>query len=186
MVYQRSFKVGGIVSECINEGRVVVAANSSEGPGAYSAGISGGCGYNSLGTITSCINLGDIEATANVLEARLGGIVGIGSKAGSTVIVENSYNAGQIIGGWIRSGVLAYEMPTGYGTHVIQNNYWVVEKGADYGRAMISSNVGTTPTTETALKEQDAETINLGDAYSKKQSNINKGYPVLKWQLGEN
>lgn len=146
----------------------------------YAGGISSSCGWGSKGSIINCINLGNVEAYTSVENSRIGGIAGLGSRSGSTCIIENSYSIGNLTG-TTTGGILAIILLYDQGTNTLNNNYWLEGCGATNGiGGENSSNTGAEKKTAEELKSL---ATTLGTEYSDPSSGLNKDYPILTWQI---
>ena len=148
----------GTIQKCFNTGEI--SGNRSIG------GISNG------GTIQNCYNTGLVRGTAN----NVGGIVGQNTYGGT---IQNCYNIGEITGAANNIGGIAGR----YFSTSINNCYYNSET---------SNKTDTYATPKTTAEMTLPEfVLALGidnwkedHTYNEKQQ-INNGYPILKWQEGE-
>ncbi len=160
-----------IVMKCYNTGTVQsLGINSSK-----NNNVGGISGY-AANTISECYNLGNVTGTTR----QVGGIVG--SNASSTVLIKqeirNCYNIGNIGKGVYYGGIVG-------GGEGASNCYYLNGKASSGVGGSTSSNgtdTGATAKTETQLK---GLTATLGREFTSDSSNINNGYPILKWQVEE-
>ena len=175
---------GGIVGEQNRFGEIKLCANYGTITGdkkvydnwMFIGGIAGGNGYDSKGTIINCYNAG--EVTSKISDSYIGGISGnvVGGSSGYSII-ENCYNIGKITISTNKGGILG-RLDSAGGNNTVTNNYWLDSCGTTYGRATEKSNINAVLKNDDELKVLALE---LGDAYVDDTTNINEGYPVLKW-----
>ncbi len=129
-------------------------------------GIAGGL----QGTIKNSYNLGIINSS-NVT----GGIAG---QLYLTPTVQNSYNTGTVSS--ISGGLVGNIATTT--TYTLKDNYYL--KGtASYGIASSKSDDVNASPLEKDKMPSVLSVINGDDAFVEDTTNINNGYPILKWQL---
>lgn len=207
---QGYYETGAIVGR--NRGKIINCTNESKVVGDYylTGGIAGRINAtkrNSL--VEKCFNKGEVYSLADMEKGwQTAGIVANASGNNEyQVHINNSYNSGYIhgigrVGGIINFGSyykitnsynvgkLESENKVGNGgivtsinedsNNVLSNNYWLDTCGATYGIYSISSNEGAESKTENELKGLASI---LSDEYIDDVTNINNGYPILKWQL---
>ena len=207
---QGYYETGAIVGR--NRGKIINCTNESKVVGDYylTGGIAGRINAtkrNSL--VEKCFNKGEVYSLADMEKGwQTAGIVANASGNNEyQVHINNSYNSGYIhgigrVGGIINFGSyykitnsynvgkLESENKVGNGgivtsinedsTNILSNNYWLENCGATYGIYSISSNEGAESKTENELKGLASI---LSDEYIDDVTNINNGYPILKWQL---
>lgn len=156
------------ITGCYNTGNI-------DGIIKNAAGIAGQT--NTSVDIENCYNTGSITTTATSAQ-RVGGIAGYGAvSSGQVGKIYNCYNSGVIEGsgqvgtfmGYIYTGFDAKNCFYLEETH--ENSIGFIYEGVDVSDVKI--------VTQEELKEL-VET--LGDAFTK-DSTINNGYPILKWQV---
>lgn len=182
-------KIGGIVGEtegtvskCYNHGNIYTQFSGS---GNGQAGIAGRTGCNNaewgIGHIVNCYNTGAVntkalEATPNYFDSRwIAGITGFTSKSST---VTNCYTVGTIYKGYKDYCAIA---PRGDATTTLVNNY-ALDTIAYYKDF-------EGDTARNGIRKTDAEMkaasflTELGGAYvADKATNVNNGYPILRWQ----
>lgn len=163
------------IEQCYNEGKITLELSNTKSR--QIAGIVGNMGMDTEGTYTgyilNCYNKGEIVSTGSATTLSSAGIINWGRH----IVVKNCYNVG------ILTSVTATSKGINVATELdvtFENNYWLDTCGANYGIGTKNSNVGAEPITSNELKNL-AET--LGDTYTSDTTNINNGYPILKWQL---
>lgn len=167
----------GIINSCYNNAEVY-AKNSSEASGnVYGGGI---LGYN-WGSVRNCYNTGAIKAEGRY--SRTGGVCGFSGKKDG--IIENCYNIGILSGaGKIETyigGICGSNGNSSYSKGSIINSYCL--DNTTYSSYYYSSGFKKETSgikTDTELKGY--ATV-LGNAWQDDDSNINDGYPILKWQV---
>ena len=183
-----------IIENCCNNGKV-------KNDDMMCGGIAGAVLFES--NIIKCINLKEVEAAGN----KSGGISGIVYR---NSIISNCYNIGTIKGAGQVGGITGQcGADTGKGNILNCYNMGYIEcsssnKGAITGELFEESdivncyfsstiiNVGTSPEekatakTESEMKSQSfVDLLNVGQTdapWTMDTTNINNGYPVLKWQ----
>lgn len=185
------------IENCGSEVNISTTANNM-------TNLAGIAGYSENTIISNCYNTGNISG-------KIKNTAGITGQVRANVIVENCYNAGKITTTSTSAprvgGVIGYDNTPANGNSNISNCYncgdvtGTVQTGAFIG--YIGKNIRVTNgyylegTHEKAFGFQyDADTTQmkavsddelkgmagiLGDAYQA-DSNINHGYPILKWQ----
>jgi hypothetical protein len=136
-------------------------------------GIGGivGAAWNG-GVIRNCYNAGTVSGTHTNPAGGIGGSV--------EIPIENSYNYGNI------SAPKGYALSLGTnngGAPVPTDSYYLEKTAADGGwyTGSIFDNSGER--TSDYMKSDEFVTL-LGSGFVKDTNNINKGYPVLRWQGG--
>lgn len=174
------------VENCINKAKV----KGQQNVGGIVGYISGGYG-SEYKYVTACVNTGEISSNSS----SAGGIVGY---INGQVTVDSCYNRGKIHSGSYRAGGIAAYMYSSYAN--VKNCYSTgaisVAYGSDAKSIVGNKNSGTvsnsyyldgqaadsnaTSKSETELK---ALAGTLGNAFAIAPSNLNDGYPMLKWQI---
>ena len=161
-------QVGGIsgsscgeINKCYNTGTI---SGSSNG---YCGGIQGY--MESSSTIKNCYNIGEIKSKGST-----GGI--IGRNAGSSII-KNCYSIGRQsrgggISGWNQSSK-------------IYNCFWL----DTVATSLLGSGTNSIAKSSDQMKEAAfidlLETENEEPVWRQDTTNMNRGYPILKWQMEE-
>ena len=144
------FGVGGVcgdtsgpISNCHNEGKILL------GSCAYRRGFGGVCGIHRGGAISKCSNEGTITGYTDV-----GGVCGL---AWGAVIIENSYNIGEISGD-SRVGGIAGDTYDSSCTLTVENSYNV---GGISGESYIGEIVGLGGTVSNCyyLSESESDSV---------------------------
>ena len=147
------------ISGCYNTGTIT----------GYAGGI---LGYGKA-NISDCYNTGTIKGTN-----RAGGIVGQFNGSQNTNTANNCYNIGATE---LSSSSYAYKGGiSGYNGYVT-NCYWTADDGAN------GNNTGSVTASKkitSAADLTDDGKILLGTAFVADTKSINKGYPILSWQSG--
>lgn len=181
--YTRSY-VGGIISggtetlieECYNTGKIT--AN-----GTYCARVGGiiSKGYKSI--IKNTYNTGNIDIVAPAKYTKVGGIIGEDSNDDGFTIT-NCYNVGIITAvgtGYIYKGDI--EGQGGNSTTNITNSFYLTpgtEKINGTGSPTVTDCAGKSA--EEMVSKDFLDLINVDSVWEMDINNINKGYPILKWQ----
>lgn len=159
------------------------------------------------GKIDYCYNIAEITATGknSVGSSCVGGITGGSDIDGSSI--ENCYNIGTISGvgkciggiigtlGWNSINTLNYGINVGDVYH--SSTLASVDNGTNtsylFGKIVGTTNpnnkgsevTNSISITEEQLKNYTNEELKnkLGEEFVRDESNINNGYPILKWQL---
>ena len=143
----------GIIGECCNYGSIYAGSWNS-------AGISAACGSNnsgSIGYIFNCYNVGTITGG----NGYNGGIVASCGYGGGSSYIYNCYNEGNIV-------------CTQQGGSLIYENIYYTEVDITVDNLNKNSNIVQ------GLQEKN---LYISNAFTSDTSNINNGYPILKWQL---
>jgi hypothetical protein len=168
--------VGGIVGKIgktIGGATIDNCANFASVSSSDAKGVGGivGAAWNG-GVISNCYNAGTVNAGYASPAGGIGGSV--------EIQIENSYSHGRV------TGHPGYAM--GIGTRNLsapypENSYYLEgsASGGGWYTGSTADNFGMR--TETFMKSDDFVTL-LGPAFVKDTNNINKGYPVLRWQGG--
>jgi hypothetical protein len=168
--------VGGIVGKIgktIGGATIENCANFAAISSTDAKGVGGivGAAWNG-GVIRSCYNAGTVNGTH---PNPAGGI------AGSVEIpIENSYSRGDV------TAPSGYAMGIGTnngGAPVPETGYYLAGSAKDGGWYTGGSADNSGMRTETYMKSDEFVTL-LGSGFVKDTNNINKGYPVLRWQGG--
>ena len=173
----------GIIDSCYNGADIKTVTNESNNLlQARGGGITGGQYNNSNYIIRNCYNYGNIEGNGGAV--MVGGIIGVqDTTLNTSPLVENCYNYGNVTA---ISGRDLYDggiMGTNGQTNKIMearivNCYTLNTKQAYYYRR--NSKVYTGCVASETLKTYASQ---LGNAFTNDSTNINNGYPVLKWQV---
>ena len=159
---------GGIVGGTVNQTTISGCYNTGTITG-YAGGI---LGYGKA-NISDCYNTGTIKGTN-----RAGGIVGQFNGDQNTNTANNCYNIGATE---LSSSSYAYKGGiSGYNGYVT-NCYWTADDGAN------GNNTGSVTASKkitSAADLTDDGKILLGTAFVADTKSINKGYPILSWQSG--
>ena len=135
------------------------------------AGIISGQSANQ--TVKNCYNTGKIKITKSGSSSSLtGGGVSCPSSQTQKIVIENSYNAGNISGVG-KHGSVAYVNSASNAVNV-KNSYGLIGTCG-------TKTVAGTDVTASELRNL-AET--LGDAYMANPTSYNNGYPILTWEEG--
>lgn len=143
----------GIIGECCNYGSIYAGSWNS-------AGISAACGSNnsgSIGYIFNCYNVGTITGG----NGYNGGIVASCGYGGGSSYIYNCYNEGNIV-------------CTQQGGSLIYENIYYTKVDITVDNLNKNSNIVQ------GLQEKN---LYISNAFTSDTSNINNGYPILKWQL---
>lgn len=143
----------GIIGECCNYGSIYAGSWNS-------AGISAACGTHnsgSIGYIFNCYNVGTITGG----NGYNGGIVASCGYGGGSSYIYNCYNEGNIV-------------CTQQGGSLIYENIYYTEVDITVDNLNKNSNIVQ------GLQEKN---LYISNAFTSDTSNINNGYPILKWQL---
>lgn len=143
----------GIIGECCNYGSIYAGSWNS-------AGISAACGTHnsgSIGYIFNCYNVGTITGG----NGYNGGIVASCGYGGGSSYIYNCYNEGIIV-------------CTQQGGSLIYENIYYTEVDITVDNLNKNSNIVQ------GLQEKN---LYISNAFTSDTSNINNGYPILKWQL---
>lgn len=164
-----------------------------ESTAANAAGIIGF--VSGKGVIDNCVNYADVTVKVASGNATAGGITG----AGGTATISNCFNAGEITG----SGKYVGGINGGVSTVSILNNCYNIGKITSSVTANVGALTGVTTAAATAnnsyylegscegavvrgeaktAEELKALAAKLSDEFCSDDGNINKGYPILKWQ----
>ena len=168
----------GYIQSCVNqtniEGESLTETKEGmdEFMGAYVSGICNG----NVGVIVNCYNTGNLKANG-YNTVLVGGICATSGE--NTVSQEvNCYHIGQIetniVTARIRSGGIVGK--------TVENVDTIVNCHYLNTIPTTVSATGANAQTENTMKS-DTFIEMLGKAYTKDESNINNGYPILKWQL---
>ena len=176
----------GTVENCVNKATISGTQNVGGIVGYISGGYTAG-----KRVIQNCANYGDISSTSN----DAGGIVGYIS---GQVTVDSCYNRGNCTSGSYRAGGIAAYLYSSYAT--VKNCYTTGVTKVAYGNnacavvgnkssgAMkdcfylsgLTADANATAKTSDELKALAAA---LGDAFVAAPTDLNDGYPVLRWQI---
>lgn len=158
----------GNTAYCYNIANITVTGKDSAGS-AYLGGIVGGTG-NSSSSIKNCYNIGTIKS--NVSGNSIGGITGCLGWDGSWTL-SNCINVGQ-----------SYNNHDQLPTVDFGNSSYSFGRVVGYNDSndKITNSISTT---KEQLKNYTNEELKnkLGEEFVRDESNINNGYPILKWQL---
>ena len=164
------------IQNCYNRGKLI-STRILDSP--HTGGICGVVMRGEEVIIDNCYNIGDIEVNEiwNDTKIGIGGILGgIGNwSTQSYAIISNSYSIGSmgcsILEGVYLGKILGADL--GNGRRNFSNLYYL-------NTLIGGSNIhGGVAKTEEQLKGLD-ET--LGESFTKDSNNVNKGYPILKWE----
>lgn len=169
----------GTIERCINKVEVNGATNVG--------GIVGYVGSRG-GTVKNCVNLAKVQGSNSA-----GGLVGY---AYWGITVENSYNRGAVTASVSKAGGIVGYMndsgakflncyTTGKVTGTKDTRAVVGMKSSGtitncYYLSTLGTDSNATAVTETELK---AVPKGLGDAFQQDATNLNSGYPILRWQI---
>ena len=180
---QRS--VGGIAGK--NSGTIRGCFNAADIYATDSKGVGGIVGANwNNGTVTDCYNVGSVTST--YISGSAGGIAGENEyrieRCYSVGTVKSPFNAGGIVGSDKHTGGGA--SAGAVGTGVCYDCYYLT--GTVIGE--YAGGIGfEAADAENTVYEVDAETLrgvpealNRKHMFKKAESNVNDGYPLLKWQ----
>lgn len=175
----------GTVENCVNKATISGTQNVGGIVGYISGGYTAG-----KRVIQNCANYGDISSTSN----DAGGIVG---NVYGAVTIQNCYNCGTISGGNWRAGGIVSFLSSSYGK--VLNCYTIgkaTAKRGDFAQVVGKKNSGTitncyylstlgTDSNATAVTETELKAVpkGLGDAFQQDATNLNSGYPILRWQI---
>ncbi len=193
--------VGGIAGQIGKDAQIIESRNTAAVYGVESVG--GITGSVSYGTVSRCINIGDVGKD-ELKTVKAGGIAG---NMTNYAVIEACYNKGTVSGssfmGGIAGEVSVCVVPQGcynVGTvskgmysngsvgSYVKSDYIGQTKGSFYlvsSQAEAVDETATGATSETMKKPAFADKLNsqVGAAYfAEDVKNINDGYPVLKWQ----
>ena len=165
-----SGRVSKIIN-CYNKANITSYSNNS---GAYAGGIAG-----TYAKVENCYNIGAINSSSGEISIS-GGIVA--EQDVSPNYVKNSYNTGAVnangtIGTSI-GGIIGRNGWSGsYPGVSVTNSYCTTETAYLYA--------GYTSSIANIIEKETLKTYaqTLGQEYVNDDSNINNGYPILKWQL---
>ena len=191
-----SYGAGGIVGQlygqtgAIRNCRSDVTVQGGQNVGGIVGYVAGG-NYASSKEITGCVNTGTVSSNSY----NAGGIVGYIS---GQVTVDSCYNRGNCTSGSYRAGGIAAYLYSSYAT--VKNCYTTGVTKVAYGSnacavvgnkssgAMkdcfylsgLTADANATAKTSDGLK---ALATALGDAFQQDATNLNSGYPILRWQI---
>ena len=165
------------ISQCINKGDM-----SGYGQTYAMGGIAGTI---LRGTISDCINFGNIYSESTSKWAKIGGITNVGTNRLMSAAVKSSYNAGKItLGSGFSEEAMAVGGVAGYGsaaTNMFSNAICTDTSVASLpGRIGKTAGIAGTVVSESVLKTNPSSV--LGDNYAPDRNNVNGGFPVLAWQ----
>ena len=131
------------------------------------------------GTISNSFNSGNVTMNAN--RNNTGGIVG--DLNGS---ILNCYNTGNISGYYAVGGIIG--ILAKLTNNSLKNCYNVgnVEGIGDSANELVGNNETKTELKNSYISTDSFSASDLGSAYEEDTENINKGYPILKWQKNIN
>ena len=121
------------------------------------------------GKVQNTYNLGIINSSETS-----GGVVG---QLNANPIIQNSYNTGTVSS--TSGGVVGIVYQTT--TYSLENNYYLKES-ASYGIGSLKSDTNASSLDKDKMPSV-LSVINGDDAFMEDTTNINNGYPILKWQL---
>lgn len=172
--------MGGLVGQGQAGITVLESSNGAtvSGKGQYIEGIVGVL----TGTIDKCYNQGTVKTNGNF--NNTGGIIGINV---FNATVTNCYNKGTI-NGYVAVGGIAGTTHEGAGCYLKITNCYNI--GSVRGSRNVSEMIGYFSSskglvTNSYTKSQGPTATKLGNAFVNDTTNINGGYPVLKWQVEE-
>ncbi len=152
------------ISKCFNMGVV-------EGSGQGIGGILGSADENPHVKLVNCYNTGNISASGD----NIGGIAGILMKGS----IENCYNAGKLT---VSADSIAGAVAGFLGeTVTCEKSYFEAVTLSMYNKKNEKVPGEEYRKSETVLKDGSVVVL-LGDAFSRDNSNLNNGYPVLSSQ----
>lgn len=164
----------GVITQCYNSGTITGNGGGKDGIGGI-AGLAGNKDSTYKNSVTYCYNTGKIS---NNNGRWHGGIVGMADSAST---VTNCYNVGEIVKGysWNWNPIIGH-VDSAYAT--VHDNYSLEGLLAgDTNASTVSCTVGTVKTAD----ELKGLAATLGEYFVKDRKNLNNGYPVLKWQAGD-
>lgn len=184
----------GNIQDCLNS--IVINAKSAN----YLGGV---CGFSDGGSIEGCINLETIIGNANVggivgsikgggtlqncynsknvtaMNITAGGLVGF-LQSNSNVL--NSYNVGVVQSPTYSGAIVGANGNTiGVSPGIVNNCYYLDNMSSEIGINVGSANITNTQKLDEDTLKTYATT--LGIAYTEDKTNLNDGFPILKWQL---
>lgn len=152
------------------------------------------------GNVDNCYNIAEINATGRDLNgaSNVGGIAGGIDRDGSSI--NNCYNVGTISGAYNNVGGIIGTLGN-QSTNTLNNGVNAgdayknnvlasIDIGTSLGkivgyRSNVSEVTNSISITKDQLKNYTNEELKnkLGEEFVKDETNINNGYPILKWQL---
>ena len=131
------------------------------------------------GTISNSFNSGNVTMNAN--RNYTGGIVGVLNGS-----ILNCYNTGNISGYYAVGGIIG--ILAKLTNNSLKNCYNVgnVEGIGDSANELVGNNETKTELKNSYISTDSFSASDLGSAYEEDTENINKGYPILKWQKNIN
>lgn len=182
----------GIIYRCINNGDITAYGESAGGVAGYNGCISGN------GFIIETINNGSVISYS----WTSGGITSANGNLGYDAkgYICNSYNTGTILGGNGRRAGIVGQVKCKGGISYIYNCYNIGDIGGcpeiigyDWGgdtasiekNNLVKSQVSIEGLNINSEVEENLQATGLyiNNAFTSDTSNINNGYPILKWQL---
>ena len=163
--------IDSIIDKCFNAGEIIATTSDYVGIGGIVGSVDGNI------DIYNCYNTGKL--TSNGL--RAGGIIGSfwNGDSVSNRNIYNCYNIGEINVNGNIGGITGNA-----NSRMIISNCVYITPDKYYG----DQNYGwpTLENTQRVTKEElKTYAATLGDAYVNDDTNINNGYPILKWQIGK-
>lgn len=181
----------GTVENCSMSGSVISTGTGTKG---YAGGITGSIVAKDA-VVKGCHNNADISGS------YAGGILGCNNKTQAPTAISNCYNTGSITGttrsggiaGQLSKGTISYCYSIGQSTNGICgfsnaeviNCYYFAESTKDDttppGGTVTGIGYGEITDAATLLKNLNSESSE--NRFCEDKNNMNKGYPVLDWQL---
>ncbi|MCI8362123.1 MAG: hypothetical protein HFJ41_03140, partial [Clostridia bacterium] len=178
--------VGGILGEGMTKINIGQCYNAGTINGeSYVGGIAGSIENedNKYGYIGNCYNTGNINATSGYA----GGL--IGKIASGNKELETSYSIGKITCPQYAGGVV------GENNGILNYLYYLNKGGVSFGCGLNNTSYGlveSAGSTQEKIKslanifnDYRANSGITGEVWKDDETNINNGYPILKWQVGE-
>ena len=169
------------IDKCINSGYVHATGN---GGNPVCGGIMGSIQVGESVVISNCYNTGEIASTAyeaGSIYHGVGGILGVcynnatATTTKSKATISNSYNRGNIKNSYSSSNAGQIIGKDDCGNRNITKCYYL--------NTVQGSNINGGIALGAVTLKGYANT--LGTAFTADTENINEGYPILKWQIGE-
>ena len=178
--------MGGIYTTSGVNAEIINCYNKGDITGKVDAGglFIGGIGGDITGKIKNCYNTGDISGEG-VKKLRIGGISGNINNGGS---VNSCYTTGTVKGNQTTDTTIGMIIGRNNGGTINNIYYKKVDDTPGVGEANIDENLGTDSNmvkTEEMKQDSFVDLLNSGNeevGWKKDTSNINNGYPILKWQ----
>lgn len=168
-----------IVDQCYNTSNI---SASSPKTSTYFGSEAGGIVAWNYSTITNCYNTGTVYAESS--NAYSGGITGVNSpnKTAELALIKNSYNVGSATAKSANFQLVGSLVGCEYYNNTYTNCYILSNT---VGAKLSTSEEVVYGITKLSVADLQRKADDLGKYFVSDDTNINNGYPILSWQIGE-